>query len=250
LGAAVAGVKGRELDRNARSRIDALARGSFADGADGGAIILQIALGIPRGRGGLTQHVVGIAEAPSLQLATIAQRLGNGLARNELLAHQLHRQVYPGADHWLARARHEPRQRMAQPGFIDRRHQLSGDHQSPGGGIDEQRAAAAEMGLPVAGRDLVGDQRVARTVVGRAQQRFGQAHQRHSLLARQGVFLHQAFDAATPLLRPHRGDNSDGQRANRCGHIRGQSRSGNERRHAVGLGRAMGCVNGGAQRIY
>ena len=52
------------------------------------------------------------------------------------------------------------------------------------------------MGPPVAGADLVADQRVAGARVGDAQQRLGQAHQRHALLAGQRVFVDQPFDAA------------------------------------------------------
>jgi hypothetical protein len=73
--------------------------------------------------------------------------------------------------------------------------QLAGDDEAPGGGVDEKRAPAANMGLPVAAGDLVADQRVAGGGVGNAQQRFGKAHQRHALMAGERIFLHQTFDA-------------------------------------------------------
>ena len=67
------------------------------------------------------------------------------------------------------------------------------------------------MGLPVAGADLVADQGIARLVVGNAQQRLGQAHQRHALLAGQRVFVDQGLDSAAapglfvqPLDQPAR----------------------------------------------
>ena len=56
------------------------------------------------------------------------------------------------------------------------------------------------MLVPLAGADLVADQRVARRRIGDAQQRLGQAHQRDALLRRQRIFLqqslHQTFAAA------------------------------------------------------
>ncbi len=60
------------------------------------------------------------------------------------------------------------------------------------------------MRLPVAVGDLVADQRVARRGVGNAQQRFGEAHQRHAFLARKRVFVHQTFDAGALVLGAQR----------------------------------------------
>ena len=50
--------------------------------------------------------------------------------------------------------------------------------------------------MPVAGADLVADQRIASALVRDTQQRFGQAHQRHAFLGRQGKFLQQALNNA------------------------------------------------------
>ena len=72
---------------------------------------------------------------------------------------------------------------------------LAGQHQRPGRGVDEDRTGAARMRRPVVRRDLVADQLVHRLGVGHAQQRLGQAHQRHALLGREAVgrkeHLHQ-----------------------------------------------------------
>ena len=82
--------------------------------------------------------------------------------------------------------------------------QFAGQQQAPGCSIDEQRRAVAQVRLPVAGADLVADQRVASAFVRDAQQRFGQAHQRHAFLGRQGKLLQQALNntgtAASTLL--------------------------------------------------
>ena len=55
------------------------------------------------------------------------------------------------------------------------------------------------MRLPVATPHLVANQRVARGRVGNAQQRLGQAHQRHAFLRRQRELLQQPLhDAGAP----------------------------------------------------
>ena len=82
-----------------------------------------------------------------------------------------------------------------RPGFAAGADQLTGDQQAPGGGVDEQRRRFAEVLAPVALADLVGDQAVGGLAVGNAQQRFGQAHQRHALFRRQREFVHQCVHA-------------------------------------------------------
>ncbi len=62
------------------------------------------------------------------------------------------------------------------------------------------------MRLPVAVGNLVADQRIARGGIGNAQQRLGEAHQRHTFLARQRIFMHQPFDARTLVLGAQRLD--------------------------------------------
>ncbi len=52
--------------------------------------------------------------------------------------------------------------------------QFAGKQQAPGGGVDEQRRATANMGMPVAVADLVADQRVAGGFIRNTQQRFRQ----------------------------------------------------------------------------
>ena len=73
----------------------------------------------------------------------VRQRLGDGLAGDELLAHQPHGHVDALADHRLAAARDQAGQRRRQAALAVRRGQLAGDEQAPGRGVDEQRRAAA-----------------------------------------------------------------------------------------------------------
>ncbi|MNZ74328.1 hypothetical protein D3C78_927750 [compost metagenome] len=60
------------------------------------------------------------------------------------------------------------------------RYQLAGKQQTPGGGVYEQRRAAANVRMPVAVANFVADQRIAGGFIRNTQQRFGQTHQRHA----------------------------------------------------------------------
>jgi hypothetical protein len=86
--------------------------------------------------------------------------------------------------------RHQARER--RPAFFAvRATSLPVSSRPQDGGVDEQRRALAQVRLPVAVADLVADQRIARGLVGDAQQRLGQAHQRHAFLAGQRELLQQ-----------------------------------------------------------
>ncbi len=54
------------------------------------------------------------------------------------------------------------------------------------------------MAIPIARADLVADQPVGGFGVGHAQQRLGQAHQRHALFGRERIFLGEGVHAAAP----------------------------------------------------
>ena len=139
-------------------------------------VVGKIAVRIGHGGRGFAQHVIAVGKALRFQPAGALQRLLDGLAGDELIAHHLHRHVDAAADHRFAGARDEPGEHRAQPGFGKARRQFAGHHQAPGGGIHKQRLAVAQMRLPVTTGDLVADQRVAGFIVGDAQQGFGQAH--------------------------------------------------------------------------
>ena len=86
-------------------------------------------------------------------------------------------------------------ERGAQALLAAGRDQLAGDQQAPGGGVDEERRALAEMRAPVARAELVADQPVGGGGVGDAQERLGEAHQGDALLAGERELLHQRVDA-------------------------------------------------------
>ena len=182
LRAAVAWVQGRELDRDARPLINAPPVRRLADGVDRLLIRSVIAQRIFAGECGLAQHVVGIAEALALHLAGVGQRFTNGFARDELLAHHAHGHIDTLADQGFTALADQAPQRSREMAFAVRGDQLASQQQAPGGGVDEERGALAQVGLPLAAADLVADQRIARSLVGDAQQRFGQAHQSHALV--------------------------------------------------------------------
>ena len=134
----------------------------------------------------------------------------------------------------------QTRQRRRQARLAVRRHELAGDHQAPGRGVDEQRRRLAHVRAPVALADLVADQRVARRAIGDAQQRLGEAHQRDALLARQRELVDQPFDAAARMLGAQRFDELRRQCLRFAGDARGQARLADEKRHALRLGTPVG----------
>ena len=108
LGAAVARVQGGEFDGDARALIDAAAMGGLADGVDGLLVGGEITLGVFFRQCRFPQHVVGVAETPVFHGARVRQRLGYGLAGDELLPHQAHRHVHTLADQRLAALADQP----------------------------------------------------------------------------------------------------------------------------------------------
>jgi hypothetical protein len=118
--------------------------------------------------------------------------------------------------------------------------QLAGNQQAPRGGIDEQRAILADMAAPVARCDLVADQRIARGHVGNAQQRFGQAHQRHAFRAAQRIFLHQRLHRARPGIGAQLRDQRAGRRCDRRLERFGHAGLRQQRRRPLGAARGRG----------
>ena len=171
---------------------------------DGLLVGRQVAFGVFIGQRGFTEHVVGITEALAFHIGGVGQGFGDGFAGHKLLAHQAHGHIHALADQRLAALADNAVERSHQAGFIMRGHQFAGDQQAPAGGVDEHRWAVAEVLTPVAVADLVADQRVTGGLVRNTQQRFGQAHQRHTFLRGQREFLqqalHQALAAAGVLL--------------------------------------------------
>ena len=243
----IARMERRQLDRDARALDDAAPAGRLADGMDGRLVVAIVAVGIGHGQGGLAEHVVGVTEATRLEGSGMVERLGDRLAGDELLAHHAHGHVDAAPDQRFAALGDEALQRGGEARLVDRPGQLAGDDEPPGGGIDEQRRALPDMRMPVARGDLVADQRVARCPVGHPQQRLGEAHERHALVTRQGIFLHQPLDAATLRLRPQRADEPPrrGGGHGLLGAIEWRCRD--QRRDALGLWSAAGGRDRGAQ---
>ena len=122
---------------------------------------LQVALRVPRRPRRLAQHVEGVAVALAVCLLGAVQRLLDGAAHDELAPHDAHGLAHRLPDHRLAGPRREPAQRAAEVAAgVVRLHQTAGQHQRPGRGVDEQRAAVADMLFPVGVEQLVRDQQV------------------------------------------------------------------------------------------
>ena len=193
---AVTRVQGRQLDRNARAFVNAPAVRRLADGVNRLHIGVVIDLRVFGRGGGFAQHVVGITESARLELAAVGQRFGDGLAGDELLAHHPHGHVHALADDGFAALADQTGQGTRQRLLAAGGHQFAGQHQPPGGRIDEHGRRLPDVSVPVASADLVADQGVTGAAIGNAQQGFGQTHQRDAFLAGQRKLLHQCFDAA------------------------------------------------------
>ncbi len=245
LGTRITRMQGGQLDRDPGAFVDTAARSGLADRVDGLLIRGVVALGVFRRGRRFAEHVVRIAETARFHLAVVGQGFGNRLTGHELFAHHAHGHVHALAHQRLTALADQARQRLGQRLLAAHGHQLARDHQTPGGRVDEQRLRTAHMRLPVAAGDLVADQRVARGAVGNAQQRFGQAHQRHAFLAGQGEFLDQAFDPATGALAAQLLDEAGRHRVHlfQVGHA-GLAQ---QQRHALGFRPAIGRRDGGAQ---
>ena len=172
------------------------------------------------------------------------ERLADVAAHHELAAHDAHRLAEGGAHDRLAEARDEAaqeRRRVAdlELGFA---HQLAGQHQPPGRGIDEQRIGLAEVVRPLSDRDLVGDQLVRRVGVRNAQQRLGEAHQHHALLRGEAVLLQEGLDAGLALAAAAGRDHErDGVAADRLAVGVGQAREREQLRDDGLLVREVAC---------
>ncbi len=248
LGADIARMQRGELDRDAGPLVDAPSRRRLADGVDGGLVIGEVARRIlGRGRR-LAQHVVGIAEAPCLHGAAVRERLLDGLAGHELLAHHPHGDVDALADQRLAAPADESREGRGQARLVRRGGEAAGHDQAPGRRVHEERGRMAEMGAPVAGRDLVADQRVAGRLVRDAQQCLGEAHQGDALVAGERIFVDEPLDAAMARLGAERLDQRARDAGGGLGSLGRQGRGIEERGDAVGFRAAIGGRDRVAER--
>ena len=72
---------------------------------------------------------------------------------------------------------------------------------SPGGRVHQHGFGVAQMFVPGAARNLVGDEPVRGLAIGNAQQRFGQAHEDHALARGQAVLAQEGVERAAPAAR-------------------------------------------------
>ena len=152
---------------------------------------------------GLAQHVEGKGVALAGVFRAALHRLADGLAEDEMLAHDPHGLPHGGADHRLAEAvEHvlggggDAAQGVFRLHVVEPR---GGQHQRAGGEIHQRKRALAFMGGPVAGLDLVLDKGVRSGRVGGSEECFGEAHQRHPLPGGEAVFLKKLVDQAGAL---------------------------------------------------
>ena len=191
-----------------------------------------------------------MAPAVPLGRARAVERLGDGAPHDELAGEDAHRRDHRLTHHRLARARDKAAQRGAQIVQFGRRmQQPSGQHQRPGRGVDEQRVGMAEMARPIGLAELVADQPVDGLGVGYAQQRLGEAQQRHPLLRGQRVFVQQRIDAAlAETFAANRGDEAAGGLSDMVARLRRNFGECENARHGSGLVDAGAVADRGAQR--
>ena len=176
------------------------------------------------------------------------ERFLDGAAGDELLAHKPHGDIDPLADDRFAAPRNEPGQRGPEGLLAVGRDETPGEDQAPGRGVDEKRRTVPDVGAPVAGRELVANERVAGGGVGNAQERFGQAHQRHALLARKRIFVDETFDPARARLGAQTRDEVAREPLD-APRLVGRDRSlFEEGDHAFGLGPPVSRRDRGAER--
>ena len=255
----------RQLDRNARRRLDRGARLDRArHAADRLVIRREIALGVRVGQRGLAEHVERVAIRAVLARDRALQRFLDRAAHDELVAHDAHGLPERGAQHRLAEAARDARDHAARIVHVRvaRPHDLPGEHQAPGRGVDEQRFGLAEMRAPVARGDLVGDQLVGGRVVGDAQQRLGQAHQDHAFLRGQVVLAQEGVEPGALHARSaHAFDQLRGTRRNALACCVGQTRRVGQLAHDLlfvaeivaidgGGDGSLGCSDGGSRLIH
>ncbi len=96
---------------------------------------------------------------------------------------------------------------LQDAGFPVIAHQRAGDHQAPGGGIDQRRiairpACCAQSAVPILSRISAS----AVSAIGNAQERFGERQQRHAFGGVQPILLQEAVDPAFALRRAQIGE--------------------------------------------
>ncbi len=191
----VARLQRRQFDGNARGLFGRAARRGGADDVDGMFIRLEIALRIGLRARAFAQHIE--RTQPHVRFARAArQRLFDAAPDHEFTADDAHGsahgQTHQGLAGFAGELSHPPGG-IGLDGGIQLEN-AAGEHQSPGRGIDEQRLRLAGVGRPVAGSQLFGDQTIRGGIIGNAQQRLSDAHERNAFLIRQSKFLQEGVE--------------------------------------------------------
>ena len=174
-----------------------------AHGRDRRGVFLAITLGVGARQRRLAQHVEGVAIVALFLAGGARQRAFDVAPHDELVAENAHRLLERGARHGLTQLAHQPRipgTRLADVIAIERDH-AAGEHESPGRGVHQQRVAVAQMLVPGAARNLVGDQPIGGFAIRNAQQRFGEAHEDHALARSQAVLAQEGIQRASTATR-------------------------------------------------
>ncbi len=149
------------------------------------------------------EHVEGEAISLFSQRSRLRERLFDRPAKHEVAAQETNR-AYDGLpDHRLAQSLDKPApDEIEIRAFeIRRADDLTCQHQGPGRGVDQQRLRMAEVAGPILPGDLVADEPILSLGVGDAQERLGQAHQHHALVAGKRVLLRERIHAL-PIFAP------------------------------------------------
>ena len=182
------------------------------------------------------------------------QRFVDGAAHHELAAQDAHRLRSPpgaitGSPQRATRRRSTPPRSLPACRRASTRRPVSISAQVEA--LTNSESDWPRWLLPIGGGDLVADQPVGGLGVGNAQQRLGEAHQRHALAARERVFLQEGIDAALPEPRS-RAPYAPGRRARaamRSSISAGSSASARMRSTDRGLVRAISRAQAPAVRI-
>ena len=200
LGHLITWVQRGELDRDRRPRPRTDLR-LLAHGVDGQAVVGHVLLGVGLGQRGFAEHVEGIAVALLPLRPAIFQRLADVAAKHELLAHQLHGLVHRRANHRLAGALDQPADDILRRAIgVFRIDHLAGQHQAPGGKVDQHVVALAEVAFPLGGIQFVADQGVGRGGIRHPQQSLGQAHEHQPFLGIEAVLTKQCVEGIDGIV--------------------------------------------------
>ncbi len=178
-------------------------------------------------------------------------RLLDRAAHHELMRHDAHGLRERHADDRLTHAR---RQAPKEGGDVIHRqrlesHDATGQHQSPGRGVNEQRMTVTEVPVPLPAGELVANEAIGGVGIGNAQERFRQAHQHHAFLRRQVVLVHEGIEAAVGLApRAHRQHQLAGAIGNTPARVVGNGRLREQGPDARGLVGEEGRIDRRAQR--